>query len=122
MGILIFQKKNLGLLRPIFLYFKNWAQNSFWACLVTLYKISACWASPDPFRNNFLGPNYFPGSSGPKLILGHLGLGLSHTEAQLPLETLAIRVWALDRCLGRGRRRVTEAAARGGARGGACGY
>ena len=62
-------------------------------------------------QKQFLGPI---GSSGPKQILGHLGLGLSHTEAQLPLETLAIRVWALDRRLGRERRRVTEAAARGG--------
>ena len=90
--------------------FKNWAQNSFWACLATHYKIGPSWASLI-HQKPFLGPN---GSSGPKQILGHHGLGLSHTEAQLSLETLVIRVWALDRRLGRERRHVTEAAARGG--------
>ena len=97
------------MLKAHLVFFKNWAQNSFWACLATHYKFGPIWASLI-HQKQFLGPI---GSSGPKQILGHLGLGLSHTEAQQPLETLAIRVWALDRRLGRERRRVTEAAARG---------
>ena len=88
-----FWKKNLGLLKAHFVYFKNWAQNSFWAFLATHYKIGPSWASLI-HQKQFLG---LIGSSGPKQILGHLGLGLGQTEAQLPLETLAIRVWALDR-------------------------
>ena len=92
------------------MYFKIWAQNAFWAYLATHYKILALVGQSDP-PETISGPKWLLRS---KTDFGPSWTWASLTEAQLPLETLAIRVWALDRRLGCGRRRVTEAAARGG--------